>query len=274
MTEVEERIFYSTGLSYTLKWVKSRHNNIIPKHLGNRLLNYYNFLCSNNYPDHIFKDPKITRCSNFKVKHLKRNARKNISLELIKLGLVDFINKQTQPEKYPKSILKIPQMASIWFDIYQMQSNSSNSPGHDPILGKILEINEAALATEVSVWSTTPESLRDGILEKTPYTCSARELFTGHIDLLLYDKEKVDEFHDIALRDQKPENGFLKSLPQVAIYGLMMKKILNIDRLKCMSFSRRKAWIYDPEIIRKEIMEYIRMNGDPKLSWRWILTGI
>ncbi len=268
MTEVEERIFYSTGLSYTLKWVRSRHKTLKPRTMGERLLGYYKFLCSNQYPENIFKDPNITRCSSFKIKYLKRNARKKISLNLVKYGIVTLINKNNKPSMYSEEVLRIPEMAKIWHDLFS--ATMEGNPGHDPVLSKILEINESALATEVSVWSTTPDSLKKEILPKTEFICESRDLFTGHIDLLLFDKKSKQ----LIVADYKPENSFLKSLPQVATYGLMMKKILGVKRLKCMSFSRRKAWVYDPEIIYNEIPRYIRRNGNPNLFWRWVLTGM
>ncbi len=268
VTEVEERIFYSTGLSYTLKWVRNRHINSLPTSLGQNLLKYYNFLCSNEYPEEVFKDKNITRCSSFKIKYLKRNARKKISLNLVKYGIVQLINQRNRPSGVSEDILKLPEMAKVWHKIYS--ATMEDSVGHDPVLSKILELNNSALATEISVWSSPREFLRRGTIPDSNFKCKARDLFTGHIDLLLYD----NELQKLIVADYKPENMFLKSLPQVAIYGLMMKKILNIKSLKCLSFSRRKAWLYDPEILRTEIPRYIRRNGNPKLYWQWILTGL
>ena len=108
-------------------------------------------------------------------------------------------------------------------------------------------------------------------LEVEKYKFSFSKSITGHIDLLLYD----DNGNNLIIADYKPEGYFLRSLPQIAFYALILRRILNIEDLnvKCLSFNKDKAWIYKPEIL-KEINEEMKKFGNPKLKWRRILKSI
>ncbi|MCK4797534.1 MAG: hypothetical protein KAT05_09145, partial [Spirochaetes bacterium] len=148
---------------------------------------------------------------------------------------------------------------------YLLKSN----PGHK-ILENILNINENGLAIEVPVWTTTHKAVMTKELEMSPYTCLCDELFTGHVDLLMFDETD----NSLVVCDYKPENHFLKSLPQVAIYGLVLKRMLKYSRVKCVSFSREKAWMYDPEILRTQIPNYLIKYGNPNLKWQEFINSI
>jgi hypothetical protein len=159
-------------------------------------------------------------------------------------------------------------MANIWFDIF-MDSMGEN-PGHDPILDKILQLNENALAIETPVWTSTHDFIKQKKLKFTPYTCMCDDIITGHIDLTLFDETDSS----LIICDYKPENHFLHSLAQVATYGLIMKRILKFNKVKCVSFSKEKAWVYDPEILRTSIPKYLNMFGNPDLCWREVIYSI
>jgi hypothetical protein len=80
--------------------------------------------------------------------------------------------------------------------------------------------------------------------------------------------------NSIIVADYKPENHFLRSLPQVATYGLFIKKMLKLEKIRCISFSKDKLWLYDPEIIKKQIPYYIERFGNPNLIWRYLVKTI
>ena len=271
---IEERVFYLNSISYVLKWAKERHlkedlNKI--QNIGDKLLKFYDICSSSQYPEAIFKDKSVARCSDFRIKYLERNSHKPISIRLVNNKIVESFyageeSAQLQ-KKYGTDLLSLPKAANIWHTIF---SNTMKTVGHDPILDKILKLNQSALAIEVPIWSSPPNEIMANRVPNTEYQCSALDLFTGHIDLLLFDKKS----NNIIVADYKPENHLLKSLPQVAIYGLTIKKMFGIENVKCMSFSREKAWIYDPEIIRIEIQDYLRRYGNPKLDWQPILLGL
>jgi len=88
--------------------------------------------------------------------------------------------------------------------------------------------------------------------------------------LLLYDPSD----RNLVIADYKPEGHFLRSLPQIASYGLMLKRIMNLEQVKCISFRKEDAWIYDPEIVRTHLEKYVIENENPELSWRSLLRAL
>lgn len=269
MVDIETRKFYQARVEYEFKWVENRHYvPSIAGKFGNKLIKYYNMVCSSAYPENLFRRQDILRCSSFKIKNLDKDALKTISLELLKNNYITIIDKKNPARNVSKNIANLVKMTDIWYDIffYQMKRN----PKHGPILQKILELNKNSLSIEVPIWSVTKEAIRNNVVDTTDFSCITGELFTGHIDLLMYDE--LD--NSLIVADYKPENHFLRSLPQVATYGLFIKKMLNLKKIKCVSFSREKLWIYNPEIIRKEIPYYIERFGNPNLIWRYLVKTI
>ncbi len=262
MVEISHHDFYHNGLIYTLKWAESRFSRpVIVQKYGSQLLKFIRFTQSGGFPESFFNQRNGLRCSSFRIKNLITHGQKKISLQLIKNHHVSVITKKNA-ENFPiKSIGKLPRMAQIWYDINCQLSDGN--PGHDPILTKILEINEQALATELPIWTVTLDAINNRNIQPSQFNCDADEIFTGHIDILLYDERDGS----LIVADYKPEGSFLRSLPQVAIYGLVLKQIIGYNNVKCVSFDRESAWVYNPEIIRTVIPEYLKMYGNPDLEW-------
>lgn len=283
--------FYHHGLEYKLLWVDERFRDpVIFDKFGNRLLQYIRFTQSNDFPETLFRKRDGLRCSSFRIKHLIPHGKKKISLSLIKNQYVQQISinpekQQNSMKSYPSnqtpsnqnSIQKqqtneaieiLPKMARIWYDIFTQLDDSN--PGHEPILQKIIELHPNALAVEVPVWTTTLSSIQNRVIKPSPFNCFADSEFTGHIDLVLYDPTDSS----LIIADYKPEGQFLSSLPQVATYGLVMKQVIGYSQIKCVSFSREHAWIYDPEIIRTVVIKYLKNYGDPPLEWKDIIFSI
>ncbi|MHA1512288.1 MAG: hypothetical protein ACTSRX_11295, partial [Promethearchaeota archaeon] len=77
VADIEERKFYQGGVEYEFKWVEKRHHlPEIAKNFGNKLIKYYNLVCSNKYPEKIFNSKEILRCSSFKLKNLDKDGLK------------------------------------------------------------------------------------------------------------------------------------------------------------------------------------------------------
>jgi len=266
---VEKRLFLHNSIKYGLCWVKERHQKKeIVNLYGRKLLNYYDYVCSNEYPEEIFNDSGITRCSKFRIKGLQKDARKKIAISLIKSGMIKVIDDNNKPANISPKLSKLYKMARIWFSIYS--KTMGKNPGHEPILEKILKLNNSALAIEIPIWTTSHHPQTNNYLKEKQFSCISNEVLTGHIDLILYDEYD----HSLVVADYKPENYFLRSLAQVATYGLVLKRILNYEKVKCVSFSKDKIWIYDPEIVRKVIPQYLNQYGNPNLIWRSILPSI
>ena len=73
-------------------------------------------------------------------------------------------------------------------------------PNHEHVLKHILREDDKSLATEIPIWTKNPKSV------------------TGHIDLLRNDGNVIQ------VVDYKPEGNFVRSIPQVAYYGFIIKK--------------------------------------------------
>ncbi|MBD3353737.1 MAG: hypothetical protein GF364_19790 [Candidatus Lokiarchaeota archaeon] len=123
-------------------------------------------------------------------------------------------------------------------------ANIQKKPGHDVILKNILIQDENAIATEVPVWCDSPEKL------------------TGHIDLIRI-KENILE-----VIDYKPEGNFMRSLPQVACYGLLLKQRFNIDNIVCLSFNDKNIWEYEPEVVLQRINEILSKIKADSFKWQ------
>ncbi len=269
MVSVEKRQFIHKGIEYLMEWVASRHDHpLISQNYGSKLLNYYNYVCTKDYPDHLFNGSEYLRCSSFRLKGLQKDAPKKIAIKLINSKQIHLVDEKNQSPLISPEIQKLPKMAQIWFDIFS--STMDKNPGHGPVLDKILQLNKNALAVEVPIWTTTERNLINQELTITPYTCMCNEIFTGHIDLLLFDETDGS----LVVADYKPENHLLRSLPQVATYGLVMKRLLKLKHVKCVSFSKEKAWVYDPEIVRSSLPQFMVQYGNPHLPWRSVLPSI
>ena len=243
--------------------MKERHLHSNIAHIfGKKLLNYYNFVCSKEYPEELFNRKDGLRCSKFRITGLKKNSRKKICLDLIGSGKIHLINEKNQPPYISKLILNLPKITEL--------NASLLNPSHEKILDKILSINKNALAIEIPVWTTTHQAILTSQLKMSEFSCLCNELFTGHIDLLMFDETDGS----VVVCDYKPENHFLTSLPQVAIYGLVVKRILKYPKVKCVSFSGEKAWLYDPEIIRTQIPKYLTIYGSSHLDWQDFVRSI
>ncbi|MEJ2251071.1 MAG: hypothetical protein P8Y97_15640, partial [Candidatus Lokiarchaeota archaeon] len=113
-------------------------------------------------------------------------------------------------------------------------NNLRKKPGHGPILKNILIKDKNSIAIETPIWIEVNNTY-----------------LTGHIDLIQLKKGII------YIIDYKPEGNFIYSLPQVATYGLVFKKIFNIKKLNCISFNKDHAWEYKPEILLNEIRDYL-----------------
>ena len=230
---------------------------------------------SQDIPHELFNDRSILRCSSFRVKNLERGAPKKISFKLLQGNHVKRIHSRSRPsKKLSKTIIDLPKAAKKAYNIYFKEFN--RNPGHDPVLYRILYQNPNALAVETPIWTVekgSNQSLRriqsSSSTKRFP-SVQTNSSFTGHIDLLMYDEK--DE--TLVVADYKPEGHFLRSLPQVATYGLVLKKHLGISKIKCVSFSKEEAWVYDPDVIYETLGEHLSAFGDPPLVWRNLIPDI
>lgn len=50
----------------------------------------------------------------------------------------------------------------------------------------------------------------------------------------------------------------MRSVPQVASYGLLLKRVFEIKDLLCVTFNKKGAWIYEPELCLKSFNSFIK----------------
>ena len=269
--------FRHQGMIYEFKWAKRQEVLAqMPKYLHLRVETYFNKVLSGKIPYLLFDNKKILRCSAFRVKGLKHGAQVKISQYLVESGLVMEFYPESEKAKSPpihENLKSLPRLVQESYDEYVEAGYKNYKPGHDAVLSRILLQDEGALSVETPVWLQKQSNLNPYLKKNNPdelLSFTFRKSITGHIDLLLYDPSD----QSLVIADYKPEGHFLRSLPQIASYGLMLKRIMQLKRVKCLSFRKEDAWVYDPEIIRTQIEKQIVENGNPKLSWRSLLRTL
>ncbi len=96
---------------------------------------------------------------------------------------------------------------------------------------------------------------------------------TGHIDLIVVIEGTI------FVCDYKPEEtpnpettrlsySFMRSIPQVASYALVLKKLYNIDDIMCITFNKKEAWIYESKATLTHLNNFIKKNKQYKASNR------
>jgi hypothetical protein len=272
LTMIVSRTFRHHNTEYPFNWAKERYEHApVPRNFYGTLARYYKTIMEGNLPHDLFENPNALRCSSFKLKGLPKGAIKDLSIRLINDGFIHVIRPQ-QTQGINANLARIPQTVQ---DVYETFAREHmNQPGHNPVLMRILIQNPNALSTETPIWSTvnTPPPNQKTLFMDTPVERARKmcPLFTGHIDLVAFDEQ--DE--SLVIADYKPERQYLRSLPQVAFYGLYMKYFLKVPKVKCMSFSKEDAWIYDPEILRYEIPQILESYGSPQLEWQPIIAKL
>jgi len=192
-----------------------------------------------NFPDEILENyHEYPRISSFnkQFRHIdpiykKKFISKMISNEIIKV--IDVKNC----EEYRRIYSLIEFSKNKYYNLSQIYS-SHDSPGHEYILPNILIENQNSVGIEIPVWMKH-ENL----------------FLTGHIDLI----QVINGI--IYVIDYKPEEtpyvtsrisySFMRSLPQVASYGLLLKRVFGIKDLLCITFNKKGGWVYEPEISLK-----------------------
>jgi hypothetical protein len=235
--KLKTKLFIHQNIPYSFNWNKHHHKEIYSQITANReelntLKKHFKRIYDGMIPNNLFNSRNLPRISQFKIKGIKTAFIRSFSKKLIRSGKI----------KYHDSNSKLPQQVQKVIDIYKV-NGITGVPGHEPILKNILIKDNNSIAIEVPVWNE-----------------AKNKLITGHIDLIQIEDDVVKVI------DYKPEGNFLFSLPQVAMYGFLVKSKLNINNLRCISFNKEEAWEYDPNILISDIKDYLishRINERP-----------
>ncbi len=230
---LNRRDFYHQNIRYSFHYHKERLIKL--SQINNdykKIGDYFNNIYEGNVPNNVFNMKQIPRISDFRIKGIKKAFLMSLEKKLIRSYKI----------KNYTSDFKLSTYAEDVFNNYK-KNKINKKPGHDAILKNILIRDAESIAIEVPIWRRINSNY-----------------VTGHIDLI-----QVNE-KSIKIIDYKPEGHFIYSLPQVASYGIIFKSIFMIKDLACISFNMKEAWEYRPEIVLKDIKNYLNSH---KISMNW-----
>jgi len=199
-----------------------------------------------NFPEEILENyheyPQISSF-NKQFRYIEPVYKKNFINKMISDEIIKVIDLKNC-EEYRNIYSLIEFSKNKYYSLSQIYS-SHKSPGHEYVLPKILIENQNSIGIEIPVWMRH-ENL----------------FLTGHIDLI----QVIDG--TIYVADYKPEEtpyitsrlsySFMRSLPQVASYGLLLKRVNEIKDLLCITFNKKGAWVYEPENSLKLYNSFIK----------------
>lgn len=238
MYKLKIKNFIHQNIPYSFNWNKEHHKEkfsqiITNRDELNRLKNHFKKIYEGTIPNSLFNSREFPRVSQFKIRGIKSAFIRSFSKNLIRSGKIRYYNSES----------KLPRYAQKVFEIYQ-KNNIPGFPGHEPILKNILIKDNDALAIEVPIWDK-----------------KENVAITGHIDLIQVENDIIK------VVDYKPEGNFLLSLPQVAMYGFLVKSKLNLKKVRCISFNKQGAWEYEPNILKEELREYLLSHHIDERPW-------
>lgn len=226
--------FYHQSVKYSFKWNKDHHsiNRVNISTLNYNLYRFFTDIMEGYIiPQNAFNDQSNPRASDYKILGTNKEPLKAPIInpfinELQEKGDIHIYDQNYTLSKIAQKVYK------------KFQEERYPKPGHEPILTTILTEDESIYAIEVPIW----KSIRNHIF------------LLGHIDLIQFRCETV------YVVDFKPdEYSFFTSLPQVGLYGLMLRDFLQIpyNKIVCVSFDKNGAWEYNPSILLTKIKPFL-----------------
>ncbi|MFX1260100.1 MAG: hypothetical protein ACFFAN_19805 [Promethearchaeota archaeon] len=235
---IRNRVFVHQQIPYGFNWNIEHHKQKVSQLNPYRskfvlLGKYFNRIYHGKIPNNLFNSKSLPRVSRFKITGIKSIFINSFGKKLIREGKIDYLDSNS----------KLPQYAR------KVHTNFKNDgigqkPGHGPVLKYILIKDKDSVAIEVPIWKQV-----------------GKNSITGHIDLIQI------QHNTVKVIDYKPEGNFMFSLPQVATYGLLLKSVLNIENLKCLSFNEYAAWEFDPNILLTDIKDYLISHNIKERLW-------
>lgn len=198
-----------------------------------KLWNFFERIGKGDIPNQLFNDYNLPRISQFKLSGINPKILGSFKTKLIRQGKIKRLDEISKYSKMVQSVFR-----------NFKQNGLKEKPNHEAVLKNILIKDEESLAIEIPVWKRS----QNGSL-------------TGHIDLIQANENLIKVI------DYKPEGRFLWSLPQVATYGNLIKNLLKIKKLRCISFSLREVWEYNPEILLSDIKDFLINHGYEDRKW-------
>jgi hypothetical protein len=226
---ISNRRFHHGSIIYDF-----HHREIDPAFLDNptirKLNRYIEMIQNEDFPVALFNNPSIPRASRMRIANLEHVQKTYLQHYLFEAHLVERIT----PDQTP-----IPSYVQDVFRSYK-EIAPATKPNHEPVLKNILLRDKRSVAIELPIWRVT------GL---------KKDSLTGHIDLLQVEKQDEGRY-EIKILDYKPEgeDKFLFALPQIALYGFMMREKLSPDEhcdLSCYIFDKKIVWKFKPDILQQ-----------------------
>jgi len=195
------------------------------------------------------------RCSRFYIRGSLKNPISSKELNILSNKLISsrkIIKNSGLGINLIKYVEKLERISQNSKDML----NLDGSIKHEPLLSYILNKEKYAIAKEIFIWKPIQNNKNASFL-------------TGHIDILLIKDNKI------CVVDYKPdEKNLLRSIPQIASYGLILSEILDLEvnKIRCISFNRNEAWEYCPSILLdniNKVAESLKKNH-PTLNLEWM----
>jgi len=231
------KCFCHRGIIYPFNWSKQHHLEYQKQNLpeSRELWRYLNRISREDFPIDLFNDETIRRISGFRINGLERGLAPKIGQQLIDENLI-------HDKSIENNIVNLTQQCIQLFEV----NGIGYKLNHDVILRNLLKEDKSTIACEVPIWKDDSEPI------------------TGHIDLI-----RIDEHtKTLQIIDYKPEGQFMHSLPQVAFYGILIKKNLKIENCKCYSFNKKSIWEYEPEKTLKRTSELLQERRSKQFDWQ------
>lgn len=205
---------------------------------------------------------------------IRGSVSEKLKMSYIIKNLINVLKNKGRLIELPKTNY-FSTVAQSVFDYYKLNQLKRPDNMHPDILTALLNTNIEkydikTIAIEIPIWLKLVDS----------------SYFYGHIDSLSV-KGNI-----IYVADYKPiRDEVFRFLPQIAAYGLMTYKLLNVIicsdfvdtienlseiKIKCVSFTRNKAWGFNHDILGNEILSFVKklntIRDEPLMSIR--LKGV
>ncbi len=193
----------------------------------------------------------IERNFNKKLKGLKEGSRRTLSQKLLNTVIEQYTKADEGRLKIVDVLLQTA-TAVKWMVTNELITQPQ---AHEAIIS-IMNLNEPGrfIGGEVPVW------------------IEMKNMYTGAIDLLLFDPETktlyvVDYKPDLAYNSFL-DNEYVVSVPQLAAYGLIMEEIADVN-LMCIMFNDEAAWVLNPNDVLAPIDAFM-LTTDSSWTSPWL----
>ena len=235
---LKKKLFIHQNIPYAFNWNIAHHKQKISPENPYReefktLGSYFKKIYQGTIPNELFNTRNLPRVSQFKIRGLRPAFINSFSKKLIREGKIMQYGSDS----------KLPNYANTVYENFRV-NKIGKKPGHEPILKNILIKDSNSVAIEIPIWKKIDN-----------------KVVTGHIDLIQIENSLVKVI------DYKPEGNFMISLPQVATYGLLVKSMFNLHEIRCVSFNKKEAWEYDPDILLSDVKNYLISQRVNNRNW-------